>query len=68
MFHSHSVRRVVTGHDANGKAVFVSDEWVDPVTTPVMPGSEFHLLWGGEARRSSPTTAAGLRSPPTSPA
>ena len=49
MFHTHSVRRVVTGHDANGNAVVASDEWVDPVTTPLMPGSEFHLLWGGDA-------------------
>ena len=49
MFHSHSVRRVVTGHDANGRAVVASDEWVDPVTSPIMPGSEFHLLWGGDA-------------------
>jgi mannose-6-phosphate isomerase-like protein (cupin superfamily) len=48
MFHSRTVRRVVTGHDANGNAVVASDEWVDPVTTPLMPGSEFHLLWGGD--------------------
>ena len=54
MFHSHSVRRVVTGHDANGKAVVASDEWVDPVTSAVMPGSEFHQLWGGDAAPSFP--------------
>ena len=42
------VRRVVTGHDADGKAVFVSDERVAPVTTALSPGSEFHQLWGGD--------------------
>lgn len=43
------VRRVVTGHDAQGKAVFVSDESVPPVVPSLLPGSEFHRLWGGDA-------------------
>jgi mannose-6-phosphate isomerase-like protein (cupin superfamily) len=42
------VRRVVTGHDADGKAVFVSDERVAPVRPTLLPGSEFHRLWGGD--------------------
>jgi hypothetical protein len=42
------VRRVVTGHDADGKAVFVSDEQVPPVTTALLPGSEIHRLWGAD--------------------
>jgi mannose-6-phosphate isomerase-like protein (cupin superfamily) len=42
------VRRVVTGHDANGKAVFVSDEKVAPLTPVLLPGSEFHRLWGSD--------------------
>ena len=42
------VRRVVTGHDADGKAVFVSDERVAPVAPALLPGSEFHRLWGGD--------------------
>jgi mannose-6-phosphate isomerase-like protein (cupin superfamily) len=42
------VRRVVTGHDADGKAVFVSDEQVTPVRPALLPGSEFHRLWGGD--------------------
>jgi mannose-6-phosphate isomerase-like protein (cupin superfamily) len=49
MFHARAVRRVVTGHDANGKAVVASDEWVEPATMALLPGSEFHLLWGGDA-------------------
>ena len=33
------VRQVVTGHDRNGKAVFASDQEVDPLTPALMPGS-----------------------------
>lgn len=42
------VRRVVTGHDAAGKAVFVSDEQVAPIVLSLLPGNEFHRLWGGD--------------------
>lgn len=41
------VRRVVTGHDATGKSVFVSDETVSAVEPLMLPKAEFHLLWGG---------------------
>jgi mannose-6-phosphate isomerase-like protein (cupin superfamily) len=47
-------RRVVTGHDAGGKAVFVSDELVEPVTLALLPGSEFHQIWGADATVSFP--------------
>ncbi|AMO59097.1 cupin [Mycolicibacterium phlei] len=43
-----SVRRVVTGHDASGKSVFVSDETVAAVETQLMPGFQNVLLWGGD--------------------
>ena len=49
------VRRVVTGHDANGKSVFASDEQVEPVTLQLFPGVEFHLLWGDDQMPSLPT-------------
>lgn len=42
------VRRVVTGHDASGQAVFVSDEKLPPITSALLPGNEFHRLWGGD--------------------
>jgi mannose-6-phosphate isomerase-like protein (cupin superfamily) len=48
------VRRVVTGHDENGKAVFVSDERVPPAAPTVLAGSEFHELWGGDATPKFP--------------
>jgi mannose-6-phosphate isomerase-like protein (cupin superfamily) len=47
-------RRVVTGHDADGKAVFVSDELVAPVTLALLPGSEFHRLWGSDSTVTFP--------------
>jgi mannose-6-phosphate isomerase-like protein (cupin superfamily) len=43
-----NVRRVVTGHDAAGKAVFVSDTSVPPIVPSLLPGNEFHRLWGGD--------------------
>ncbi len=42
------VRRVVTGHDADGKAVVASDSEVDGIRPALTPGSEFHRLWGGD--------------------
>jgi len=42
------VRRVVTGHDGEGRAVFVADEQVAPVTLALLPGSEYHQLWGSD--------------------
>ena len=42
------VRRVVTGHDAEGAAVFVTDEEVAPIALSLLPGTEFHRLWGAD--------------------
>lgn len=48
------IRRVVTGHDANGKAVFASDEEVEPITLALLPGTEFYRLWGADKPRQFP--------------
>lgn len=48
------VRRVVTGHDAAGQAVFVEDDLVAPVTLDLLPGMEFHRLWGADSVRTFP--------------
>jgi mannose-6-phosphate isomerase-like protein (cupin superfamily) len=48
------VRRVVTGHDRNGKAVFASDQQVDPVTPALWPGYEFNGLWGADQAPTFP--------------
>jgi Cupin domain len=48
------VRRVVTGHDADGKAVVASDTEVDGIRPALTPGTEFHRLWGGDETSSFP--------------
>lgn len=48
------VRRVVTGHDANGRAVVASDERVAPITASLTPGWAHHELWGTDERASFP--------------
>ena len=48
------VRRVVTGHDADGKAVFVGDEVVAPTVPTLLPGNEFFRLWGGDTTPQFP--------------
>ncbi len=62
------VRRVVTGHDADGKAIFVSDEQVAPITPMLTPGAEYHRLWGGDETPRFPDdgtpTAAHAYFPP----
>jgi mannose-6-phosphate isomerase-like protein (cupin superfamily) len=59
-----STRRVVTGQNAEGKAVFVVDEEVAPVTVGLMPGLEFRPVWGADDRVVLPTDGA----PPSAPA
>ena len=48
------VRRVVTGHDEKGRAVFASDGEVEAVTLSLMPGAEFHRLWGADRAPTFP--------------
>jgi len=50
-------RRIVTGHDATGRSVFVSDEAVEPVTVSLLPGAEFHQMWARDAPASLPHDA-----------
>src|SRR5215475_3810034 len=42
------IRRVVTGHTHDGKAIVASDTEVDGITVALMPGMEFHRLWGAD--------------------
>lgn len=48
------VRRVVTGHNQEGRAVVVNDEMVAPVTLRAFPGNEFHQLWGADVVSTFP--------------
>lgn len=43
------IRCVVTGQTTAGKSVFVRDGTVAPVTLALLPGFEFHRLWGSES-------------------
>jgi mannose-6-phosphate isomerase-like protein (cupin superfamily) len=52
------IRRVVTGHDDEGKAVFADDSLVEPVTLGMLPGFEFHRLWGHDDRSTFPDDGA----------
>jgi mannose-6-phosphate isomerase-like protein (cupin superfamily) len=47
-------RRVVTGHNVEGKAVFVSDETVAAAATGQGSGSGIHQLWGGDKAPTFP--------------
>jgi len=48
------VRRVVTGHDSSGGSVVASEEEVDPLALKLLPGTEFHRLWGGDEAPTFP--------------
>jgi mannose-6-phosphate isomerase-like protein (cupin superfamily) len=53
-------RRVVTGHDADGKSIFASDEMVEPIHLALAPGLEFHRLWGADSTPHYPDAGAPL--------
>lgn len=57
------VRRVVTGHDDKGKSIFVSDEKVAPTTLTLLPGAEFHKLWGADQAPTFPDDGARAPEP-----
>jgi mannose-6-phosphate isomerase-like protein (cupin superfamily) len=49
-----SIRRVVTGVNAEGDSVFMSDERVEGVAPAMLPGLEFLVLWGQDGTPASP--------------
>jgi hypothetical protein len=59
---SMSIRRVVTGVTAEGTSVFVSDQRVEAVAPALLPGLEFHRLWG----QDEPPVAPQDGTPPPS--
>ncbi len=42
------IRRVVTGHAPDGKAIVASDTEVEGITVALQPGMEHHRLWGAD--------------------
>ncbi len=53
-----NIRRVATGHDENGHAVFVRDDLVKPITVGMLPGVEFHRVWGADTPPQFPDNGA----------
>jgi quercetin dioxygenase-like cupin family protein len=52
------VRRVTTGHNAQGKAVIAGDAEVDGTALALLPGAEFHRLWGADTPPHFPDAGA----------
>jgi mannose-6-phosphate isomerase-like protein (cupin superfamily) len=42
------VRRVVTGRNSDDNSVVASDDQVEPITVGLLPGAEFHAIWGSD--------------------
>ena len=49
------IRCVVTGQTESGKSVFVTDTAMEPVTLGMLPGFEFHRMWGSETTVQLPS-------------
>jgi mannose-6-phosphate isomerase-like protein (cupin superfamily) len=55
------IRRVVTGHDSEGKARVVDDGDVEPSTSELMPGCAAYRLWGRDERPTFPDDGSPRR-------
>jgi mannose-6-phosphate isomerase-like protein (cupin superfamily) len=56
-----AIRRVVTGHDSEGKARVVDDRDVKPITSELMPGYAAYRLWGRDERPTFPDDGSPRR-------
>src|ERR1700747_2876839 len=54
---------VVTGQDKSGKSIIVRNTAVKPVSLALLPGYEFHRIWGSDAAPELPTDGT----PPAQP-
>jgi mannose-6-phosphate isomerase-like protein (cupin superfamily) len=55
------IRRVVTGHDTDGKSRVVDDGEVEPITSELMPGCAAYRLWGRDEHPTFPDDGAPRR-------
>jgi len=53
-----NIRCVVTGQSESGTSVIVRDSAVEPITLSLLPGFEFHRLWGSDTRPKLPSDGA----------
>ena len=51
---SSKIRRVVTGHGPDGRARVASDQDVEAIAVALVPGAEFHRLWGADEAPAFP--------------
>ncbi len=49
------IRCVVTGQTESGKSVFVNDSVLEPITVELLPGFEFHRVWGSDSSPMLPS-------------
>jgi len=49
-----TIRRVVTGHQADGKSIIVSDKEVTGIELPGLPGAMLATLWGADETLTYP--------------
>jgi hypothetical protein len=56
-------RLVVTGQTAEGRSVIASDTEIDPIEVALLPGYQFHRMWGDDLAPSLPTDGT----PPAQP-
>jgi quercetin dioxygenase-like cupin family protein len=54
------IRRVVTGHPGDGKAVVASDTELDGIRLDLLPGFEFYKLWGADQPPTYPDDGSSL--------
>ncbi len=50
------IRRVVTGHDASGKAIVLANEAITPVDIALFPGMKTYEMWSTDGPRNVPHT------------
>ncbi|HJN51494.1 MAG: cupin domain-containing protein [Pseudomonadales bacterium] len=54
------IRRVVTGHTEDGKAIVASDTQVAATTIDQLPGAEYHELWSADGPPTFPDDGSQL--------
>jgi mannose-6-phosphate isomerase-like protein (cupin superfamily) len=62
------IRCVVTGQNASGKSLIMRDAGVQPVSVALLPGYEFHRVWGSESVPELPSDGAAPKQPRYFPA
>jgi len=62
------IRCVVTGQNASRKSLIMRDKAVPPVSVALLPGYEFHRVWGSDALPELPSDGAAPTQPRYFPA